>query len=89
MSSFSGKSSIIFQQRTFEHRYMSNMPTLPYPHTHTHCPYTLNVDSFKFLKIKNFRMELTIPEQIAASVSGAGITALTMTPFDVVKGMNF
>ena len=34
-------------------------------------------------------MELTIPEQIAASVSGAGITALTMTPFDVVKGMNF
>lgn len=36
----------------------------------------------------NFRMELTIPEQIAASVSGAGITALTMTPFDVVKGKN-
>ena len=32
-------------------------------------------------------MELTIPEQVAASVSGAGITALTMTPFDVVKGL--
>jgi len=30
-------------------------------------------------------MELTVREQIAASVSGAGITALTMTPFDVVK----
>lgn len=32
-------------------------------------------------------MELTVPEQILASVSGAGITALTMTPFDVVKGI--
>ena len=34
-------------------------------------------------------MELTVREQIAASVSGAGITALTMTPFDVVKGFCF
>ena len=33
------------------------------------------------------QMELTVPEQILASVSGAGITALTMTPFDVVKGI--
>ena len=32
-------------------------------------------------------MELSIREQMLASVSGAGITALTMTPFDVVKGM--
>ena len=31
-------------------------------------------------------MELSIREQMLASVSGAGITALTMTPFDVVKG---
>jgi len=30
-------------------------------------------------------MELSIREQMLASVSGAGITALTMTPFDVVK----
>ena len=32
-------------------------------------------------------MELSIREQMLASVSGAGITALTMTPFDVVKGL--
>ena len=30
--------------------------------------------------------KLTIGEQMLASMSGAGITALTMTPFDVVKG---
>lgn len=31
------------------------------------------------------RLELTALEQMLSSVSGAGITALTMTPFDVVK----
>ena len=32
------------------------------------------------------KVELTMKEQMLASISGAGITALTMTPFDVVKG---
>ena len=31
-------------------------------------------------------MELSLYEQTLASVSGGGLTALTMTPFDVVKG---
>lgn len=31
------------------------------------------------------KVELTMKEQMLASISGAGITALTMTPFDVVK----
>ena len=29
---------------------------------------------------------LEVWQQMAASMSGAGVTALTMTPFDVVKG---
>lgn len=35
------------------------------------------------------RLELTALEQMLSSVSGAGITALTMTPFDVVKGTDY
>ena len=31
-------------------------------------------------------MELSLYEQTLASVSGGALTALTMTPFDVVKG---
>jgi len=32
-------------------------------------------------------LELGVKEQMLASMSGAGLTALMMTPFDVVKGM--
>merc|ERR1712227_90850 len=50
----------------------------------THPIFESDFDCLTDEKMSN-SSKLTIGEQMLASMSGAGITALTMTPFDVVK----